>query len=619
MGGGFAAPPITLATSNQRSALTNLAHIPPSTTTAMHEKLLEKEDKTERTNLLGRSKEKPPKDKPPPKQSKFAERLRRSFRRGDHRSLECKRQEPTPEELRAKSRATPPPPSTLPAADNNNRLPFAFSHLHLPGLGLGLGVGLGGHINPALLLDSPDECTPPEYAYQHLSSVATTNSSTSLESSCELGELSGGSQTSVYYWASMGGEVSTAAGGAAGAGTATGTGGVPIDTQERDRRRLETQSSNRSDQQPINTTGTATGTTTNASSTAAGNSSSRSCSLTSESSSIRLTRLQNFLFKSSNESSRSCQGHSNEGFTVSSHNSSSGEWEQLGAYLSSSSGVGGGHDFHGGSFPEESTPDETDSTLPVETSSGGGGGGGSYYQYTLTSPNNPFLPEITARTYHSTYDEDEATEGGGGGGGEPLTEDLQLDGNVTSVKYTSGGASGARSAQLPTPSYSRAGSQESTHSEGGGPAGPTPSPASSSSSTPGRHRRKLFSLNSPTRLLHHQHQQQQAPQSGTTSASPPSGGSSNEGSGGSSSKFNSASLVRSLNPFLPSVTSPKKAPLKQAAVTSPGSVTPDLSTKREEFLRATMKICLVVSPPNSKLQVSPAAIRGRWSTNYARP
>ncbi|KAH8239036.1 hypothetical protein KR032_000103 [Drosophila birchii] len=595
MGGGFAAPPITLAT-NQRPALNNLAKIPSSsTTTAMHEKLLDKEDKTERTNLLGRSKEKPPKDKPPPKQSKFAERLRRSFRRGDHRSLECKRQEPTPEELRAKSRATPPPllPSSLPA-DNNNRLPFAFSHLNLPGLGLGVGLGgLGGHINPALLLDSPDECTPPEYAYQHLSSVATTNSSTSLESSCELGELSGGSQTSVYYWASMGGEVSTAAGSAAGAGT--GTGGVPIDTQERDRRRLETQTSNRSDQQPINSNTTNVTATTTSSSTAAGNNSSRSCSLTSESSSIRLTRLQNFLFKSSNESSRSCQGHSNEGFTVSSHNSSSGEWEQLGAYLSSSSGVGGGHDFHGGSFPEESTPDETDSTLPVETGSSGGGGAGAggYYQYTLTSPNNPFLPEITARTYHSTYDEDEATEGGGGGGGgESLAEDLQLDGNMTSVKYNSG----ARSAQLPTPSYSRAGSQESTHSEGGGPVGPTPSPASSSSSTPGRHRRKLFSLNSPTRLLHHQ---QQAPQSGHTSASPPSGGSSNEGG----SKFNSASLVRSLNPFLPSVTSPKKAPLKQAAVTSPGSVTPDLSTKREEFLRATMKICLVVSPPNSKLQL----------------
>ncbi|XP_016955500.1 uncharacterized protein LOC108028292 isoform X5 [Drosophila biarmipes] len=583
MGGGFAAPPITLA-SNQRPVALDQAQI-PTPATDMHEKLLEKEDKTERTNLLGRSKDKPPKDKPP-KQSKFAERLRRSFRRGDHRSLEIKRQEPTPEELKAKNRATPPPPSSL--HSDNNRLPFALSHLNLPGLGLGVGVGLGGHINPALLLDSPDEGTPPEYAYRHLSSVATTNSSTSLESSCELGELSG-SQNSVFYWASMGGEVSTASAGGAGAAETAGAaiglagaGAVPIENQNR--RRLETQSSNRSDQQPINTTA----------SSAPGNS-SRSCSLTSESSSIRLTRLQNFLFKSSNESSRSCQGHSNEGFTVSSHNSSSGEWEQLGAYLSSSSGVGGGHDFQGGSFPEESTPDETEATLPVETSSSGGGGsgsggGGGYYQYTLTSPNNPFLPEITARTYHSTYSEDGAVEGG-----EPTSDELQLDGGVQ--RY--GGCAGSRSAQLPTPSYSRAGSQESTHSEGG-PPGPTPSPASSSSSTPGRHRRKLFSLNSPTRLLHHQ--QQQPPQSGATSASPPSGGSSNEG-GSSGGKFNSASLVRSLNPFLPSVTSPKKAPHKQSAVTSPGSLTPDLSTKREEFLRATMKICLVVSPPNSKLQL----------------
>ncbi|KAH8270040.1 hypothetical protein KR018_003063 [Drosophila ironensis] len=562
MGGGFAAPPITLA-SNQRPALYRASIHARD----MHEKLLEKEDKTERTNLLGSRqppKEKPPKEKAPKQHSKFAERLRRSFRRGEHRSLEIKRQEePTPEELRSQP-------------DNNNRLPFAFSHLNLPGL------GLGGHINPALLLDSPDECTPPEYAYQHLSSVATTNSSTSLESSCELGELSG-SQTSVFYWASMGGEVSTSA----GAADAGGGGVAGHESQERDRRRLETQTSNRSDQ--LVTCTTAPGTA--ASNTAPGNS-SRSCSLTSESSSIRLTRLQNFLFKSSNESSRSCQGHSNEGFTVSSHNSSSGEWEQLGAYLSSSSGVGGGHDFQGGSFPEESTPEETETSLPVESSSGAGG----YYQYTLTSPNNPFLPEITARTYHSTYDEDEAVESGMvDAAGE------ELDGNVTAVKY----GAGTRSAQLPTPSYSRAGSQESTHSEGGAscPPGPSPSPASSSSSTPGRHRRKLFSLNSPTRLLHHQHQQQSGP-GATPSASPPSG-SSNEGSAASSSggKFNSASLVRSLNPFLPSVTSPKRAPLKQAAVMSPGAVTPDLSTKREEFLRATMKICLVVSPPNSKLQL----------------
>ncbi|XP_034134108.1 uncharacterized protein LOC117587482 isoform X4 [Drosophila guanche] len=603
MGGGFAGPPITLATSNQSPALASDKNNKEkeqhqtyprtqieakagrtasrsSTVAPMHEKLLEQEEtrkeKTERaTSLLGgKVKEKPPKDKPP-KQSKFAERLRRSFRRGDHRSLEIKRQEPTPDELRAKSRATPPLPLPLPLASENNNLiagrspsAFALSQLHLP------GVGLGGHINPALLLDSPDECTPPEYAYRHLSSVATTNSSTSLESNCELGELSG-SQTSVFYWAcgqqatnaSMGGEVSTANGGAAA--------GSQQEAQERAKRRLETQSSNRSDQQPVSIT------TTTSSAPASG---SRSCSLTSESSSVRLTRLQNFLFKSSNESSRSCQGHSNEGFTASSHNSSSGEWEQLGAHgpLSSSSGVG----FHGGSFPEESTPDETDatdagSTLPVESGEAGGG----YYQYTLTSPNNPFLPEITARTYHSTYEDD----------GLEQMEELQLDGNVTSVKYNAS-AAGTRSAQLPTPAYSRAGSQESTHSESGVscPPGPSPSPASSSSSTPGRHRRKLFSLNSPTRLLHHAPAAQPTP-----TASPPSSAQQE-----SSGRFHSGSLVRSLNPFLPTASSPKRgSPLKQSAVTSPGAVTPDLGTKREEFLRATMKICLVVSPPSSKLQL----------------
>ncbi|XP_017134843.1 uncharacterized protein LOC108151004 isoform X5 [Drosophila miranda] len=624
MGGGFAGPPITLATSNQSPALarararnTKAPQPQPypspnpyprtqtetqtetekrsSTIAPMHEKLLEKEEtrkeKTERaTSLLGgKVKEKPPKDKPP-KQSKFAERLRRSFRRGDHRSLEIKRQEPTPEELQAKSRATPPLPLPLSSENNNlvgGRPPsaFALSQLHLP------GVGLGGHINPALLLDSPDECTPPEYAYRHLSSVATTNSSTSLESNCELGDLSG-SQTSVFYWAcgqqtttaSMGGEVSTANGAGASASAGAGVGAAAatgLDAQERSKRRLETQSSNRSDQQPISIT------TTTSSAPASG---SRSCSLTSESSSVRLTRLQNFLFKSSNESSRSCQGHSNEGFTASSHNSSSGEWEQMGAHgpLSSSSGVG----FHGGSFPEESTPDETDatdagSTLPVESGEAGGG----YYQYTLTSPNNPFLPEITARTYHSTYEED---------GLEPM-EELQLDGNVTSVKYNAS-AAGTRSAQLPTPAYSRAGSQESTHSESGVscPPGPSPSPASSSSSTPGRHRRKLFSLNSPTRLLHHAPVAQPQPQPPPPpTASPPSG--TQQESGG---RFHSGSLVRSLNPFLPTASSPKRgSPLKQSAVTSPGAVTPDLGTKREEFLRATMKICLVVSPPSSKLQL----------------
>ncbi|XP_030080989.1 uncharacterized protein LOC111601002 isoform X5 [Drosophila hydei] len=557
MGGGLAALSIVYTNPEERVRGAHIAKTQsellvewstPSKVAPMHEKILEetRKEKTEKVHLLGNAKEKPSKDKPP-KQSRLAERLRRSFRRSVHSSLEFKS---TSDDCQAKSSTSAP----LPKLDNNNlvgRIPFSVaSQLHLPGL------ALGGHINTALLLDSPDECTPPEYAYQHLSSVATTNtnSSSSLESNFELSEL-----REELYWASgqqnieMGSEMSSA---------------IKNETPEQreSKRRVDQLGSNRmADQQaaiPANA--------------------SRSCSITSESSSVRMTRLQNFLFRSSNESSRSCQGHSNDGFTASSFNSSSGEWEQLGAHvISSSSGVGGLHDLNTGSFPEEDTPDEADveTTLPNES-----GDAGAYYQYTLTSPNNPFLPEITARTYHSTYEDDDLHEG------QLQPEELQLDCNVTSVKYT-GWGTGTRSAQLPTPAYSRAGSQESTFSESGVscPQGPTPSPASSSSSTPGRQRRKLFSLNSPTRLLHHQQsnptatQQQQQQQQHNP-------GQKIEMSASPTESLNASALVRNLNPFLP-------------ATSAPIAVPADLRSKREEFLRATMKICLVVSPPTSKLQL----------------
>ncbi|XP_017841758.1 pleckstrin homology domain-containing family G member 5 isoform X3 [Drosophila busckii] len=507
----------------------------------MHEKLLEKEDtRKEKTEKTG--KEKPAaggKDKIH-KQSKFAERLRRSFRRSEHRSLELKRPEPTPDVLQARNRGTPPLPKST---DNNNIVawpPFSLpTQFQLPGL------SLGGHINTALLLDSPDECTPPEYAYQHLSSVATTNtnttSSSSLESNFELSEL-----PTVFYWNStthiaMGGELSTA-----------GHSSDPTQTPQPKRRpEASTQAQPQlQQQQPAVLPPSA----------------SRSCSLTSESSSVRLTRLHNFLFKSSNESTRSFQGHSNDGFTASSHNSSSGEWEQLGAYNPSSNN--GPHDFTGGSFLEEDATDENETdevaTLPVESHDAGAG---AYYQYTLTSPNNPFLPEITARTYHSNYEDNELQ----------LEEHSRPENKQqTYVPH-----------QLPTPAYSRAGSQESTHSESAMscPNAPTPSPASSSSSTPGRHRRKLFSLNSPTRLLHSGGQQtqpiaihQQPPHHPLDALASPS------------DSPNVAMLARSLNPF-------------RKTASSPTSVPADLRSKREEFLRATMKICLVVSPPSSKLQL----------------
>ncbi|XP_030571106.1 uncharacterized protein LOC115770119 isoform X2 [Drosophila novamexicana] len=553
MGVGLAAPPIPYANREQRATdavakaqseqlgeWSNLKVAP------MHEKILEdsRKEKTEKVQLLGHAKEKLSKEKPLKQQSRLAERLRRSFRRSAHSSLELKS---TSDDYQSKSCASP----SLSKLDNNNhggRIPFSVaSQLHLPGL------ALGGHINAALLLDSPDECTPPEYAYQHLSSVATTNtnSSSSLESNFELSELRS-SQTNLHWAGSqqifeMGSEMSTAA-------TRSAT------PEQSVKRKDQLTSSSRNDQPP-----------------AGPPNASRSCSITSESSSVRITRLQNFLFRSSNESSRSCQGHSNDGFTASSFNSSSGEWEQLGAHvLSSSSGVGGLHDLNTGSFPEEDTPDEADgdTTLPIES-----GEAGAYYQYTLTSPNNPFLPEITARTYHSTYEDDELPIEG-----QIQPEELQLDCNVTSVKYT-GWGTGSRSAQLPTPAYSRAGSQESTFSESGVscPQGPTPSPASSSSSTPGRHRRKLFSLNSPTRLLHHQ-------QSGTSASQQHIHNQAQKIVSPTESLNANVPVRNPLNPFLPATSAP---------IAVPG----DLRSKREEFLRATMKICLVVSPPASKLQL----------------
>ncbi|XP_053954447.1 uncharacterized protein LOC128860751 isoform X3 [Anastrepha ludens] len=612
---------------------------------------------------------------------KFAEKLRRSFRRGEHKSLEIKRPEYNLEDTTggissANHAALETNSSCNSLIDNIGGNHFNFGHFglrslpplqhsshsifsltHLPGLssggvgGIGVGSGSrssvhsaasGGHINPALLLDSPDAGTPPEYAYHHLSSVATTNSSTSLESNCgEFGERTS-SQSSISYWAwqqsnsSMGGEVSTnsnsCAVGASGSGGTIGCGSGNVSgdgdaTESRSfsgrtgrqlnqKQKLQTQSSIKSDTQQQHA--------------------SRSCSITSESSSTKLTRLQNFLFKSSNESTKSFHAHSNEGFTGSSHNSSSGEWENLGFTTTSGSGSHVAADFYVGSFPEES--DEADDAFTAAPPSNGNASSatsrpilkrtdsseaaGSYYQYTLASPNNPFLPEIIARTYHSAYDE----------------EDEPLDDNVTAVKYgksgdtsvvgTSGG--GTHSAELPTPAYSRTGSQESTHSDSaipaavwtssGPPAPHTSSPAASSSSTPGRQRRKLFILNSPTRHLLHQQPSHKHPQYAQTSTDATTVCKSTPCTSASGSSF-----IKSLNPFLPiscashcssdiittTTTAPatamgsatKRAPLKQSAVTSPIAVPQDLNAKREEFLRATMKICLVVSPPTSKLQL----------------
>ncbi|XP_039962993.1 uncharacterized protein LOC120776420 isoform X2 [Bactrocera tryoni] len=597
---------------------------------------------------------------------RFAEKLRRSFRRGEHKSLEIKPPEHRLENLGGTNhREKQYSPDEKNSSCNSlidsggghsfNLKPFGirsltplqrnshsiFSLSHLPSLGVGgsadsgggskcsvYSTAGGGHINPALLLDSPDADTPPEYAYHHLSSVATTNSSTSLESNFgEIGERTS-SLTSISYWAwhqsnsSMGGEVSTNSNNgvseASNSGRTVGDIGLTA-KQHKQKQKLKSQSSSKSDIQQQQA--------------------SRSCSITSESSSTKLTRLQNLLFKSSNESTKSIHAHSNEGFTASSHNSSSGEWENLGFSTTSGSCSHVAADFYVGSFPEESDDIDSAFTLaqpadsntvatskPILKRADSNETAGSYYQYTLTSPNNPFLPEIIARTYHSVYDE----------------ENEPLENNMTNVKYGQGedpsglelDGSGSHSAQLPTPVYSRAASQESTHSDSAISATATvkssanvelpSSPINSSSSTPGRQRRKLFILNSPTRhLLHQQPSHKPQPQVTTPDTSLRK-----------STPCTSASdsnVIKSLNPFLPFTSTveginnnntgttttstttktpaaaiysaTKRVPLKQSAITSPIAMPQDLNTKREEFLRATMKICLVVSPPNSKLQL----------------
>ncbi|XP_019892308.1 uncharacterized protein LOC101900908 isoform X1 [Musca domestica] len=631
MGGGFVTPPTAAYTrdyidnavttvavlTNNESTKPGSAHPsseqPPATTKQMHEKLLENDgcDKTPPSSKGDKGKA-----HKPHKESKFAEKLRRSFRRAEHKSLEIKRQDKLDAERCGGLR---------PLHQQLQNSASIFSLTNLP--------GLGGHINPALLLDSPDESTPPEFAYRHLSSVATTNSSTSLESNfCES------PTTSISYWAwhmnnnNMGGEVSTANSNpnsnqanrnlTAPSQTEVGASG----TGNRANRRLEQQSSSKSEQG-----GGGGGGADHPSVTA----DSRSCSTASESSTAaKLTRLQNFLFKSSNESSRSIQGHSNEGFTISSFNSSSGEWENLCNFPSTSQSVA--HNEDTGQFPLAMEPEEA-SRNKKENLSDSNGSLRNYYQYTLASPSNPFLPEITARTYHSTYEEEE----------EDRELEEELDSNVTSVKYRIG----CHSAQLPTPNYSRTGSQESTHSDYaggayGGLSGSNRYDSSNSSlattSTPGKHKRKLFSLSTPTKLDFPHNTTQPA----ITSSSQTSSQHSNASKTTSSSS--SCNLVRSLNPFLPSTTvtssSPpqrtssssslnkqqRMGPFKQQAVTSPIAIPTatgqhqsyfyhhsnspqqqmsgsgplrDLNARREEFLKATMQICLVVSPPSSRLQL----------------
>lgn len=172
-----------------------------------------------------------------------------------------------------------------------------------------------------------------------------------------------------------------------------------------------------------------------------------------------------------------------------------------------------------------------------------------YYQYSLTSPNNPFLPEIIAEEndvnrYIDWLEENETKC-------QKMLEDCDKLSPTNSINFGSKGSKsrnnsrGSSSEKLLMMSLSRSCSGEK----------------SDDSLSGSKHKRKLFSQNSP--------------QTSNTS--------------------------RVVNPFF------CKNSTSSSNDSAPSTAS-DLLAKREEFLKATMKICLVVSPPVGKLQVNIACL-----------
>lgn len=172
-----------------------------------------------------------------------------------------------------------------------------------------------------------------------------------------------------------------------------------------------------------------------------------------------------------------------------------------------------------------------------------------YYQYSLTSPNNPFLPEIIAEQndvnrYIDWLEENETKC-------QKMLEDCDKLSPTNSINFGSKGSKsrnnsrGSSSEKLLMMSLSRSCSGEK----------------SDDSLSGSKHKRKLFSQNSP--------------QTSNTS--------------------------RAANPFF------CKNSTSSSNDSAPSTAS-DLIAKREEFLKATMKICLVVSPPVGKLQVTSSIV-----------
>lgn len=169
-----------------------------------------------------------------------------------------------------------------------------------------------------------------------------------------------------------------------------------------------------------------------------------------------------------------------------------------------------------------------------------------YYQYSLTSPNNPFLPEIIAEEndvnrYIDWLEENETKC-------QKMLEDCDKLSPTNSINFGSKGSKsrnnsrGSSSEKLLMMSLSRSCSGEK----------------SDDSLSGSKHKRKLFSQNSPQ---------------------------------------TNSNTSRAANPFF------CKNSTSSSNDSAPSTAS-DLLAKREEFLKATMKICLVVSPPVGKLQVT---------------
>ncbi|KAL5290937.1 PLEKHG5 family protein [Megaselia abdita] len=284
-------------------------------------------------------------------------------------------------------------------------------------------------------------------------------------------------------------------------------------------------------------------TTTTASTTAAAPTDQNTLTTAAKHNIDSLTRIQNYLFKSI-DNSIDPTTKNNTLKPICNENNDAGSFDNT-AFNDSSDSlyIPQEIEFQKMEVEENPThPHQEKTTTKYYTKSDEG-----YYQYSLTSPNNPFLPEIIAEEndvnrYIDWLEENETK----------CQKMLELEdcdklSPTNSINFGSKGSKsrnnsrGSSSEKLLMMSLSRSCSGEK----------------SDDSLSGSKHRRKLFSQNSPQ---------------------------------------TSSNTSRAANPFF------CKNSTSSSNDSAPSTAS-DLLAKREEFLKATMKICLVVSPPVGKLQL----------------